>query len=147
MPQCLFCDIVNGRSAATVVFEDEVSLAFLDRSPLFHGHCLLIPREHYPTLMDLPPALIGPLFTNAQLLSRAVEAAMEAQGIFVGINNGVSQSVQHLHIHIVPRIKGDGLKGFFWPRHKYADSAAMEDVAARIRAALAQLGALGREDR
>jgi histidine triad (HIT) family protein len=143
MTQCIFCDIVNGQHDASVVFEDEVSLAFLDRSPLFHGHCLLIPREHYPTLMDLPRPLIGPLFTNAQLLSRAVEAAVGADGIFVGINNRISQSVHHLHVHIVPRIKGDGLKGFFWPRRKYPDTAAMEAVAGRIRVALEQLRTVG----
>ncbi|MGE5531282.1 MAG: HIT family protein [Bacteroidota bacterium] len=139
MPECLFCDIVSGRNEAAVVFEDEASLAFLDRSPLFHGHCLLIPREHYATLMDLPQPLIGPLFSNAQLLARAVETALGAQGIFVGINNRVSQSVHHMHIHIVPRVKGDGLKGFFWPRHKYPDDAAMDAVAGRIRAAIGQI--------
>ncbi len=142
MQECIFCDIISGRQEVPIVFEDEVSLAFLDRSPLFHGHCLLIPREHYATLMDLPQQLIGPLFTNAQLLSRAVEAALGAGGIFVGINNRVSQSVHHLHVHIVPRIKGDGLKGFFWPRHKYPDTAAMEAVAGRIRAAVEQLRAI-----
>jgi histidine triad (HIT) family protein len=91
--------------------------------------------------MDLPQPLIGPLFSNAQLLARAVESGLGAQGIFVGINNRISQSVQHMHIHIVPRVKGDGLKGFFWPRHKYPDSTAMEAVAGRIRATIRELKA------
>ena len=139
MPECVFCQIINGEIPATVVFEDEVSLAFLDRRPLFPGHCLLIPRAHHTTLMDLPPELVPPLFLNARRLAAAVEVAMQAEGIFVGINNRISQSVAHLHIHIVPRRKGDGLKGFFWPRTTYASDEAMAATAQRIRAALTLL--------
>ena len=109
---CIFCKVAKKELAATVVFEDELTIAFLDHRPLFHGHCLLVPKEHFETLADLPAKLIAPFFENAQLLSRAVEAAMGAQGTFVAMNNRVSQSVPHLHVHIVPRRKGDGLKGF-----------------------------------
>ena len=118
---CLFCQIVAGEVAAKVVFEDAISLAFLDIRPLFAGHCLLISKEHFQTLADLPGPLIGPLFTNAQLLARTVQEVMKAEGTFVAINNTISQSVPHFHIHIVPRRKGDGLRGFFWPRQKYED--------------------------
>lgn len=114
MGTCKFCEIAG--APAYLVFEDQVSIAFLDHRPLFLGHTLLIPRQHVETLADLPPALVGPLFANAQLLARAVEQAMEAEGSFVAINNRVSQSVPHLHVHIVPRRSKDGLRGFFWPR-------------------------------
>lgn len=138
MPElCIFCQIARGEIPAEVVFEDEVSLAFLDRTPLFPGHCLLIPREHHSTLMDLPEELVAPLFANARRLAAAVEVALQAEGIFVGINNRISQSVQHLHVHVVPRRRGDGLKGFFWPRRKYPSQEAMAETAERIRRALA----------
>jgi histidine triad (HIT) family protein len=136
---CVFCEILQRGRDAHVVFEDELSLAFLDQRPLFPGHCLLVPREHHETLQDLPPELIGPLFLNTQMLTRAVEGAMHAEGVFVAMNNRISQSVPHFHIHVVPRRRKDGLKGFFWPRGKYqSDDAA---VAAReaIRAAVADL--------
>ena len=103
---------------SAVVFEDEVSFSFLDRRPIFPGHCLLVPKEHYETLDDLPGSLVGPLFTNVQTLSRAVELGLNADGTFVAINNRVSQSVPHFHVHIVPRRHGDGLRGFFWPRQR-----------------------------
>ena len=108
--ECLFCKIVAGDIGAAIVLEDQHSIAFLDHRPLFPGHCLLIPRQHFETLADLPPALAGPFFLNAQALSRAVEHGMEAEGSFVAINNRVSQSVPHLHVHIVPRRKKDGLR-------------------------------------
>jgi histidine triad (HIT) family protein len=117
------------------VLEDEVSVAFLDHRPLFPGHCLLISKAHFETLSDLPEEAIQPLFRNAQRLARAVETAMAAEGSFVGINNRVSQSVPHLHIHVVPRRKGDGLRGFFWPRQKYGEGE-MEKAAEAIRRAL-----------
>lgn len=117
---CLFCAIAKSEISASVVFEDDISTAFLDHRPLFPGHCLLVPREHYETLVDLPDKLVGPFFENVQLLSRATEAALVAEGTFVAMNNRVSQSVPHLHVHIVPRRRKDGLKGFFWPRGKYA---------------------------
>jgi histidine triad (HIT) family protein len=118
---CLFCDIATHKTEAKIVFEDAISLGFLDYRPLFAGHCLLIPKTHYATLVDLPHDLVGPLFLNAQHLTKAVEAAMSAEGSFVAMNNVVSQSVPHFHIHIVPRKKGDGLRGFFWPRQKLGD--------------------------
>jgi len=133
---CVFCAIAAGTEPARIVFEDELSVAFLDARPLFPGHCLLIPRVHYETLADLPADLVGWLFTNAQLLTRAVEAAMKAEGSFVAVNNRVSQSVPHLHVHIVPRRKKDGLKGFFWPRNPYKSESEMEDVQRAIRAAV-----------
>jgi len=122
-----------------MVLEDERSAAFLDQRPLFPGHCLLIPRDHYETLTDLPPELVGPLFQNARLLARAVEVGLGAEGSFVAINNRVSQSVPHLHIHIVPRRKGDGLRGFFWPRQRYASEAEMAEIARKLREAIDRL--------
>jgi histidine triad (HIT) family protein len=137
---CLFCAIAAGDEPATVVFSDEHTLAFLDTRPLFPGHALLVPREHHETLADLPAELIGPLFKNAQMLSRAIPEAMGKPGSFVAMNNVVSQSVPHLHVHVVPRLKKDGLRGFFWPRTKYASEAEMEKVAAAIRAAVGDNG-------
>ena len=131
---CRFCEVAA--KPDYVVFEDEISIAFLDHRPLFIGHTLLIPKAHYETLADLPHKLVGPFFTNVQSLARAVERAMQAEGSFVAINNRVSQSVPHLHVHIVPRRKKDGLRGFFWPRQKYADAAEMERVRDRIREAV-----------
>jgi histidine triad (HIT) family protein len=133
---CLFCRIVAGEVPTDTVFEDSRTLAFLDHRPLFPGHCLLIPRDHYETLADLPDELVAPLFGNARRLAAAVERAMDAEGSFVAINNRVSQSVPHLHIHIVPRRKKDGLRGFFWPRGKY-EGDAMERVRAKLRDAIA----------
>jgi histidine triad (HIT) family protein len=134
--ECLFCRIVAGDEPAEMVFSDELTVAFLDVRPVFHGHTLLVPREHYETLPDLPHDLIEPYFANVQMLSIAVPAAMGADGSFVAINNIVSQSVPHLHTHIVPRVRKDGLRGFFWPRTKYdADDHAAE-TAERIRAAI-----------
>ncbi len=136
---CIFCEIVGGEKEAAVVFEDANSLAFLDHRPVFHGHVLLATREHIETLADLPAALIQPFFANAQLLARAVESAVGAEGTFVAINNRVSQSVPHLHVHIVPRRKGDGLRGFFWPRTKYENDEALRKVQAAIQAAVREL--------
>ncbi len=124
---------------AVSVFEDQVSMAFLDHRPLFPGHCLLVPREHYETLSDLPPKLVGPFFSNVQLLTRAVERALNAEGSFVAINNRVSQSVPHLHAHIVPRRRKDGLKGFFWPRNKYESEEEKLKVQQAIRLTIATL--------
>ncbi|MGI8662981.1 MAG: HIT family protein [Acidimicrobiales bacterium] len=132
MATCSFCDIVAGRSRAHVVLDDDVAFAFLDNRPLFAGHVLLVPRAHHETLTDLPPGLVEPLFQRARALSGAVERAMAATGSFVALNNRVSQSVAHLHVHIVPRTKGDGLRGFFWPRTTYASNDEAIDVAARI---------------
>lgn len=136
---CLFCRIVSGEVSAVVVYEDANTFAFLDHRPLFPGHTLLVPREHYETLADLPAAQVGPLFKNAQLLSRAVESAMEAEGSFVAMNNRVSQSVPHLHVHIVPRRRKDGLKGFFWPRTKYRSDEELEITREKISGKIKQL--------
>jgi histidine triad (HIT) family protein len=137
--ECIFCKIIKGDAEGYIVFEDDISIAFLDVRPLNPGHCLLVPREHYETLMDIPDELIGPLFKNAKLISKAIEVGLEAQGIFVGINNRVSQSVPHLHIHIVPRNRGDNLKGFFWPRYPYKDRETILDIQNRIRGAINRL--------
>ena len=136
---CLFCRIVSGEVPAVVVYEDANTFAFLDHRPLFPGHTLLVPREHYETLGDLPATQVGPLFKTAQLLSRAVESAMEAEGSFVAMNNRVSQSVPHLHVHIVPRRRKDGLKGFFWPRTKYKSDDEMEIIRQKISSKIKQL--------
>jgi histidine triad (HIT) family protein len=136
---CTFCRIIRGEIPAYEVFEDDISMAFLDRRPLFPGHILLIPREHIQTLSDFPVRLIAPFFCNAQLLTRAVEEGLKAEGTFVAINNRVSQSVPHLHIHIVPRRRKDGLKGFFWPRHPYPDEASILEVQKTLKSALGRL--------
>ncbi len=133
---CLFCRIAAGEVPARLVFEDEISLAFLDHRPVFPGHCLLIPKEHDETLADLPENLVGPFFRNVQLLSRAVESALEAHGTFVAMNNRVSQSVPHLHTHIVPRRRKDGLRGFFWPRSPYKSEEEAAAVQSAIRSAV-----------
>jgi histidine triad (HIT) family protein len=136
---CLFCEIAAGRQEAARVFEDDTTAAFLDHRPLFVGHVLLVPRAHHVLLGDLPPDLVEPLFRNARLLSLAVQEALQSEGTFLAINNGVSQSVPHLHVHIVPRTKGDGLKGFFWPRSKYEGAAHLAETQERIRAAAQRL--------
>ena len=136
---CLFCGIVSGEVSAAIVFEDDISLAFLDHRPLFPGHCLLVPRKHLETLNDLPSDLVGLFFERVQMLTRAVEVALAAEGTFVALNNRVSQSVPHFHMHIVPRRKGDGLKGFFWPRNKYESEMHMLEVQRSIQAAIAAL--------
>ena len=133
---CTFCSILAGDLPAHVVLDDDVALAFLDVRPVFHGHVLVVPRDHVELLTDLPTDLVGPLFGRVQRLAAAVPAALGAQGTFVANNNKVSQSVPHLHVHVVPRTKGDGLKGFFWPRTKYRDDAHMAEVAEAIRAEL-----------
>jgi histidine triad (HIT) family protein len=141
MDSCLFCRIVSGELPATIVYEDDHSVAFLDHRPLFHGHTLLVPREYVETLGELSPKIVGPYFEAAQLLSRAVETGMDAEGTFVAMNNRVSQSVPHLHVHVVPRRKKDGLKGFFWPRTKYKGDEEMEDAKKKIISALKKIKA------
>jgi len=136
---CVFCGIIAGNVAAPIVFEDASSVAFLDHRPVFPGHCLLVPRDHFETLADLPVNLVGPFFSTTQLLTRAVERALEAQGTFVGINNRVSQSVPHLHVHIVPRRRKDGLRGFFWPRQRYESADEMLRVQEAIKSAVSEL--------
>lgn len=136
---CVFCEIVAGRQPAHVVLDDEVAVAFLDTRPLFAGHTLLVPREHHETLADLPNDLLAPYFERAQRLAGAMETTLGAAGSFVAVNNRVSQSVPHLHTHVVPRNRKDGLRGFFWPRGRYADDAEAAAVAARLRAGLSGL--------
>ena len=137
MADCVFCSIVRGEIPAYLVLDDPIAVAFLDTRPLFPGHVLVVPRGHHQTLTDLPVELLGLLFERVQRMAGAVQAAMGAAGTFVAMNNTVSQSVPHLHVHVVPRNRRDGLKGFFWPRGKYRDDAHATDVAASIRAALA----------
>jgi histidine triad (HIT) family protein len=133
---CLFCGIVAGAVPAQIVLDDDVAVAFLDARPVFKGHVLVVPRQHFPTLPDLPADLVGPLFIRVRRLSAAVLPAFGAQGSFVALNNIVSQSVPHLHVHVVPRTRGDGLRGFFWPRGKYASDEEAADYARRLRDAL-----------
>ncbi len=135
MAGCLFCDIVAGDVHADVVLDSEQVVGFLDSRPLFKGHTLLVPRRHVVTLPDLPAELRDPFLAAGQRLAAAMVDGLGAQGSFVAMNNTVSQSVAHLHLHVVPRTKGDGLRGFFWPRTKYADGEAA-DYAGRLRAAL-----------
>jgi histidine triad (HIT) family protein len=132
----VFCQIVAGELPAHVVLEDDLVLAFLDVRPLFPGHTLLVPKVHHETLADLPEDLVLPFFTQAQRLSAAMETVLGAAGSFVAMNNKVSQSVPHLHVHVVPRNKKDGLRGFFWPRTKYEDDAHAAGVADQLRAGL-----------
>ena len=139
--QCLFCQIATHARPASIVLEDDLALAFLDHRPLFPGHCLLIPKAHLETLSDLPPVCVGPFFAAAQLLAKAVETGLSADGSFVAVNNRVSQSVPHLHAHVVPRRQKDGLHGFFWPRGKYPDEAEMESVRATLAGAVLKIKA------
>jgi histidine triad (HIT) family protein len=132
---CVFCHIVRGAVAADVVWHDEIAVAFLDRSPLFRGHTLVVPAWHVVELSELPPDLVGPFFRRVQVVAAAMPGALDATGTFVAMNNVVSQSVAHLHAHVVPRRKGDGLRGFFWPREKYGDGESCE-YADRLRTVL-----------
>jgi histidine triad (HIT) family protein len=136
---CAFCGIVNGGAgaAAAEVYRDAQVVAFLDARPVFKGHTLVVPAAHVETLGDLPSAAIAPLFGVVQRVARAVEKGLEADGTFVALNNRVSQSVPHLHVHVVPRRRGDGLRGFFWPRTKYADDAEREQFRGLIARAIA----------
>lgn len=136
---CLFCSIVKKEIDAAIVFESDAVLAFLDKRPLFPGHTLVVPRAHVQTLPEVPDDLLAPLFATVRLLSAAVRDATGAEGSFVATNNVVSQSVPHLHVHVVPRNRGDGLRGFFWPRSKYRDDTHIEETRVAIRDAVARL--------
>jgi histidine triad (HIT) family protein len=135
----VFCRIIAGEVPAHIVLDDEEFVAFLDARPVFKGHVLVVPRRHYVTLADLPVPVVGPLFERVRLLSAAIPAALGAQGTFVALNNVVSQSVPHLHVHVVPRTKGDGLRGFFWPRGRYASEGEASQYARRIADAVAAM--------
>jgi histidine triad (HIT) family protein len=135
---CAFCKIVRDDDGLRI-FEDAGTIAFLDHRPLFPGHVLLIPKSHFATIQDLPEALAANLFANVRMLSAAVEAGMGAEGTFIAANNRVSQSVPHFHLHIVPRKKGDGLKGFFWPRRKYKSDEEVASVVNALKSAIAQV--------
>ena len=132
---CVFCAVAAGDARAHAVWEDESVIAFLDRAPVFPGHVLVVPREHVETLSELPPGRLPELFGVVQRLARAVEAddGLAAHGSFVAMNNRVSQSVPHLHVHVVPRRRKDGLRGFFWPRQRYADEDEMARMAELIK--------------
>ena len=136
---CLFCRIAAGEHPASIVFDDQHSVAFLDHRPLFPGQCLLIPRHHYATLADLPPANIENFFASVRLLSMAVEEGLGAEGSFIAVNNRVSQSVRHLHVHVVPRRRKDGLRGFFWPRTRYSDETEAEAIREKLCKAVDRL--------
>ena len=138
---CVFCGIVRGTTETAAVFEDEVAVAFLDHRPLLAGHCLLVPRVHVETLADLPEDLLAPFFGDVQLVTRAVERGMAAEGSFVAVNNRISQSVPHLHVHIVPRWKGDGLFSakLLWKRAPYRDETARREVQVKIRRAIGEI--------
>lgn len=140
MSACTFCEIVAGGLAADIILDEPEAFAFLDRRPVFPGHTLLVPRRHVESLDDLPPELVAPLFDAARRLSRAVRLAVEADGSFVAVNNRISQSVPHLHVHILPRRRRDGLRGFFWPRLGYEDEVQRLRTAEAIRAALHTAG-------
>jgi histidine triad (HIT) family protein len=136
MATCPFCAVVDGDEPAGVVLDDAVAVAFLDHRPVFKGHVLVVPRVHVETLTDLPVDAVGPFFERVQRLAAAVQGGLGADGTFVAMNNVVSQSVPHLHVHVVPRRRKDGLRGFFWPRVRYADDQERADYASRIRDAL-----------
>lgn len=135
MADCVFCEILRGERAAPRVFEDPAVVAFLDHRPLFPGHVLVVPRVHFESMLDATPEVLAALFASARRAGRALQSALACEGFFVAVNNRVSQSVPHLHVHVVPRTRGDGLKGFFWPRRPYRDEAHLEEVRARIAAA------------
>ena len=138
-PGCIFCSIAAGETKAWKVWEDDLLVAFLDSRPVFPGHTLVVPKTHVETLPDLPDDLLTPLFGWARTIAAAMPSAMGADGTFVAINNKVSQSVPHLHVHVVPRKFKDGLRGFFWPRQKYRDDAEAEEIAEAIRAAIGEV--------
>lgn len=130
--ECKFCGVVSDKLEVKLIFSDGDSVAFLDSKPLFFGHCLLIPKKHFKTIMDAPDELLSRLFLNAKLLSKAIKEAMGSDGILLLANNEISESVPHFHIHIIPRKKGDGLHGFMWPRRTYESEAEADSVAHRI---------------
>ena len=136
MPACVICSIVSGDATSHSIFEDDNFIVFLDIKPLFAGHCLLASKKHFETLYDLPKKLIEPYFSLLQRIGKAIEISMQSKGSFIAINNIVSQSIPHLHTHIVPRNPQDGLKGFFWPRTSYTDEEEMKTIQVKIKQAI-----------
>ena len=139
-PNCMFCKIVAKAVEAAIVLENNEVLVFLDHRPLFPGHCLVIPKTHLETIQDLSDDLVTTLFSMAKMLASAMELGLHAEGTFIAANNRVSQSVPHFHLHVVPRRKGDGLKGFFWPRRKYKDQEEIHQTIAALQSAIRQVG-------
>ncbi len=136
---CVFCRIISGELKTYKIYEDDRTFVFLDAGPVFAGHCLVVPKVHYETMMDLPHDLLAPLFSTTQLICRAVEKGLQSGGSFVAVNNKISQTVPHLHVHVIPRRKGDGMKGFFWPRRPYRDDDHTLEVQELLQAAIAEL--------
>jgi histidine triad (HIT) family protein len=136
---CLFCRIAAGALPAQVVFEDEHTMAFLDHIPVFPGHTLVIPKRHVDTMLDLPPELTPPIMATTKLVSQAVEQGLGAEGSFVCVNVKVSQTVPHLHVHVMPRSRGDGMKGFFWPRRPYPSEEAREQTRSALADAVRKI--------
>lgn len=130
---CVICNINAKKEKGFIVFEDDDYLVFLDTKPLFKGHCLLAPKQHVRTLYELPTEMGNSFLSTIQSLGKAIKKAFQAEGTFIAINNEVSQSIPHLHAHIVPRNKGDGLKGFFWPRIRYESEAEMQEIQSKIQ--------------
>lgn len=135
---CAFCEIVRGERGAAHVLDDSAVIAFLDHRPLFPGHVLVVPRTHFETMLDAPPEALAELVSAARRVGGALQSAVGCDGFFVAVNNRVSQSVPHLHVHVIPRTRGDGLKGFFWPRHPYRDEAHLEQVRKSLAEAIRQ---------
>lgn len=136
---CVFCRIVAGETDAFRVYEDESAIVFLDHTPMFAGHCLVCPKQHYETLMDVPAGTAGALMAVTQLIARAVELGLKAEGSLIAVNNRISQSVPHVHVHVIPRRRGDGLKGFFWPRRPYRDRSQAMETQMAIQSAVTYL--------
>jgi histidine triad (HIT) family protein len=136
---CIFCKIASGAIKADVIEEDEDTVTFLDASPVFPGHLLIVPRRHFETLADLPDNMLAPLFLQARRATQAVVAGLGAEGSFMAVNNKISQTVPHLHVHVIPRRKGDGMKGFFWPRLNYTDDSHRQEVVDKLKQAFQTL--------
>lgn len=136
---CIFCQVIAGEIPGALVLDEPECLTYLDLNPLIPGHCVLVPRQHYPTLLEAPDKLIGTLFSNAKLIAKAMEEALGAEGTFVGMNNKINQDVPHLHIHIVPRRLKDGLRGFMWRRKPYEDNTEIREVQKKLRIALLKM--------
>ncbi len=143
---CRFCEIVAGKAPAYIISKDKQFTAFLDAIPIFSGHSLIVTNKHYETIEDTPPKVVGDLFRLARMLSVAVRETTSSQGTLLMVNNKVSQSIPHIHVHVIPRNKGDGMVGFMWPRHPYQDVKSAENVRIAIAAVMKKL-AMGKNAR